>query len=111
MNETAMDETQSNVEIIGEARKGPTLVLKVSVAEYYEKTYIYCQTWEKDKQDAGPGKLTHLGLTMRPDTLRDLLPLFQAALEKATARETRKARKVATMPTDPVVNGPGSTIS
>jgi len=26
-------------------------------------------------------------------------------------RETMKARKAATMPTDPVVNGPGSTIS
>ena len=111
MNETAMDETQSKVEIIGEARKGPTLVLKVSIAEYYRKTYIYCQTWEKDEQDAGPGKLTHLGLTMRPNTLRDLIPLFQAALEKATARDTGKARKVATMPADPVVNGPGSTIS
>jgi len=106
-----MDDIQGNVEVIGEARKGPTLVLKVSVAEYYRKTYVYCQTWEKDEQDVGPGKLTHLGLTMRPNTLRDLLPLFQAALEKATARETRKARKVATMPTDPVVNGSGSTIS
>lgn len=79
--------TADNIEVLGEVRKGPTLVLKVSVAEYYRKTYIYCQTWEKDEQDAGPGNLTHLGLTMRPNTLRDLIPLFQAALEKATARE------------------------
>jgi len=79
--------TVDNIEVLGEVRKGPTLVLKVSVAEYYRKTYIYCQTWEKNEQDAGPGKLTHLGLTMRPNVLRDLIPLFQAALEKATARE------------------------
>jgi hypothetical protein len=87
MNEISIEVGEGNIEYLGEVRKGPDLVLKVSVGDFHERTYIYVQTWRKDESDQGEGTVTHLGLTLRPRTLRDLLPLCQAALEKATARE------------------------
>ena len=87
------EETVSNIEVLGEVRKGPSSVLRVSVGEFRRQTYVYCQTWEKDEQDLGEGTPTRRGLTWRPDTLRDLLPLFQAALETAAAREPEQGRR------------------
>jgi len=89
------EETVSNIEVLGEVRKGPSSVLRVSVGEFRGQTYVYCQTWNKTEQDAGPGEETHLGLTWRPDTLRDLLPLFSKALETAAAEEREKRIRAA----------------
>ena len=86
------EETASNIEVLGEVRKGPFSVLRVSVGEFRGQTYVYLQTWERDEQDPGEGTPTCRGLTMRPDTLRDLFPLFQAALETAAAREPEQKR-------------------
>jgi len=83
-------ETTINIEHLGEVRKTPVSVLKVFVGEYRERTYIYCQVWDRGEQDIGPGEPTLRGLTMRPDTLRDLLPVFQAALKVAEARREGK---------------------
>jgi len=47
------EETVSNIEVLGEVRKGPSLILRVSVGEFRGQTYVYCQTWEKDEQDPG----------------------------------------------------------
>jgi len=80
-----MDVNKTVEALVGEVRKGRSSVLKVSVGEYYGKTYVYCQLWNKTEQDAGPGEETHLGLTMRPDVLRELLPLFSKALEQTSA--------------------------
>jgi len=84
-----MDETATNIEVLGEVRRGPSSVLKISIGEFRGRQYIYCENWRKDEQDPGEGEPTRGGLTMRPDILRDLLPLFKAALEKAAARSAR----------------------
>jgi len=84
-----MDETATNIEVLGEVRRGPTSVLKVSVGDFRGRPYVYCESWRKDEQDPGEGEPTRAGLTMRPDVLRDLLPLFKAALEMVAARRGR----------------------
>jgi hypothetical protein len=87
---STMNETVSNIEVIGAVRRNPSSILKVSVGEFNRRTYVYCQAWDKDEQDEGPGEPTFKGLTFRPDTLRGLLPLFSKALEKAAARRQIK---------------------
>ena len=81
-----MSEAATNIEILGEVRRGPGSVLKVSIGEFRGQTYIYCETWRKHEQDPGEGEPTHGGLTVRPDTLLEVLPLLNTALEKAKAR-------------------------
>lgn len=80
----------NNEVLIGEARKNPSSVLKIFIGEYNRRTYVYIQAWDKDEGDLGEGTPTHRGLTMRPDVLRALLPLFSKAIEKAAVREREK---------------------
>jgi len=88
------NETTGDLEVIGEVRRGVSSVVRVSIGEFRKRIYVYCQGWEKDEQDPGEGTLRYRGLTVRPDTLRELIPLFEAAIEKAVARkgEGREAR-------------------
>jgi len=79
-----------NVVDIGEVRKGLSSIFKVSVGEYNGRTYVYCQLWKKEEEENGPGEKTRLGLTLRPEALRGLIPLFSKALEEAAARDERK---------------------
>lgn len=85
-----MDEVK-NVEVVGEVRKGSTQVLKVSVGSFRGREYVYTTIWKKDEQDPGPGEATHLGLTLRPDTLSAMLPLLEAALKVASDRKAKRA--------------------
>lgn len=85
-----MNEDVSNVEYLGEVRKSPAQVLKVSVGTYLGRAYVYTTIWTKDEQDPGMGEATRMGLTLRPDTLRDLLPLLEAALKVAKARKPER---------------------
>jgi hypothetical protein len=85
--------TETNVEYLGETRKSPGQVLKVSVGDFAGRPYIYCTVWQRDEQDDGPGEPTHIGLTLRPSTLKELMPLFQTALEVAKARRPEKRGK------------------
>jgi hypothetical protein len=84
-----MDTNDINDTVIGEVRKNLSSVLKVSVGEFKGRTYIYFQTWEKGERDPGEGTPTSRGMTMRPSTLRDLLPLLPRALEEAAARKEK----------------------
>ena len=51
-----MNEDVSNVEYLGEVRKSPAQVLKVSVGTYLGRAYVYTTIWTKDEQDPGMGE-------------------------------------------------------
>lgn len=84
-----VEETAGNIEVIGEVRKGRWKVLRVSVGEFRGLPYVYCQIWEKGEADPGPGAPTPQGLTLRPDTVLELLPLLEGAAAAATVRGGR----------------------
>ena len=84
-----VEETARNIEVIGEVRKGRGKVLKVSVGEFKGRPYVYCQIWDKGEADPGPGAPTPQGLTLRPDTVLELLPLLEGAAAAATVKGGR----------------------
>jgi hypothetical protein len=81
-----------DVEEIGIIPKGLNSSLKVSIGTYRSWSFIYLQLFRKTDGEDGPGEMRG-GLTMRSDTLADLLPVLGLALEKAEARNTGRRRK------------------
>ena len=72
-----------NTITIGEARRNRRDVIRVSVGQYDGRTFIYTQVIENEEGERGEGRPSRAGLTLRPGVLRDLIPLFEAALETA----------------------------
>jgi len=84
-----VQETARNLVTIGEVEKGQGKVLRVSVGEFHGRVYVYCQLFEKVESGEGPGQAMHGGLTFRPDTVLELLPLLEGAVAAATVRGGR----------------------
>ena len=92
-----MSDEATNIECLGEVRKGLSAVLKVSVGDYRGRSYIYCRTWEKAEGEEGEGT-PRGGLSMNSKTLAALMPLFSRALEAVRERGIERERDMEPMP-------------
>jgi len=75
-----------NEQVLGTVKRNREQEFRVSVGTYCGKPYVYCRVYPIVAPPPGV-EARHPGLTMRPDNVRDLLPLFSQALELAEIRE------------------------
>jgi hypothetical protein len=62
----------TNVAIVGTVQKNGHQVLRVSMGNCADRPYVYARIYE----DASTDDPRHPGLSMRPDIVRELLPLL-----------------------------------
>jgi hypothetical protein len=73
-----------NEQVLGTVRKNRGQVVRVSVGDYAGCPYVYARVYPIEES---PEPIGHPGLTLRADTVRDLIPLLSQALELAEIRE------------------------
>lgn len=69
--------------IVGEVRKSTAEIVRVSVGEFKGRVYCHARIWAKEEGGTDEAKPTVKGLTIRPDVLRELLPLLKTAVDAA----------------------------
>ena len=73
-----------NEQILGMVEKNRDSVIRVYVGDYLQRPYIYVRIFPREKL---PEPVPHPGLTLRPDMVRELLPLLNEALDVCAIRE------------------------
>ena len=76
----------TNVANIGAVRRNDRQELRLFVGDFYNHPYIYCRVYELEPPPPGAEE-RHPGLTLRPEHLRELLPMFNQALDVAEMRQ------------------------
>jgi len=72
-----------NEAVVGVVRRNSHQVIRVSVADYANKPYVYAKIYEDPPNDDP----RHPGLTMKAETVLGLLPLLAEAAEICECRE------------------------
>lgn len=74
--------SEQNEVIIGAVRKNSRQTIRVTVADYAERPFIYARVFD----DPPSANDNHPGLTMGHETARGLLPLLAQAVDVAEMR-------------------------
>lgn len=69
-------------QVIGEVQKNSTEIVKVIITEHKGHSLVDARVYFPDKN--GDWHPTRKGLTLKADTVKELLPLLQEAAEKLT---------------------------